>query len=542
MPSPHLGLIPYGGTDDSIFADNDFFGWNVSELEEEYELQPGLLSLAHQIVEEIVKLAQGQPALRIAGQEGCNLEDNIYWPPELAAEAGKLRDERYVVLLPLALSKTQDDKGRVRWTFFGGSEQGPEHAFWKSFYSNPDQEHPGQEAFAFLSRLLSLVYGETCGDPSSLFGIGFRILPSEVNTQFPYWCDKRLPSWASSFLLDENTPVDDVRYLLTFRPFSQLPSSLRELYLSGKLVLLPFPGSLVFWGMKRYIRLQAELPMAMQIPMQRLAKRYDGQFGIRVPQSGRFHEPGSELKLPEVEENLLLNTYRRTSRWDRVSRDENDVVVSAIEDSVARVLFSTELSVMGLYGKPMAKNSQLWSVDSHLLLDGPCARREELERAAAIVASGGTFRYRFQFPPMRVGLHDVYWQRPLVAYWNIEKTNAQMVSNAPLGYFTAYLALNPDLANPVELWPRLLRREPYLYALRNFDLAEEGDVHRAALNILRILDTSQRLGKLVPRSFARQIVWLPKHETLESWLANLTLASKECRGRPKTPPGCRALS
>jgi len=62
---------------------------------------------------------------------------------------------------------------------------------------------------------------------------------------------------------------------------------------------------------------------------------------------------------------------------------------------------------MGLYNKPMAKNCQLWTSDSHVLLDGPTASREALERAADIVAEGGTFRYRFQFPAMRVGLSEI---------------------------------------------------------------------------------------------------------------------------------------
>ena len=185
MPPPHLGRSLYDGLDDSVFAEDDLFGWYISEVEEEHELQPGLSSLAHQILEEIIELGQGKPAYRIAGHQGRNLEDNIYWPPELAAQAGKLPHERYVVFLPLALSRTQDDKGRVRWTFFGGSEQGPERAFWKSFYSNPGQERPTQEALAFLSQLLSLVYGEACDDLSSLRGIGFRILPTEVDSTVP---------------------------------------------------------------------------------------------------------------------------------------------------------------------------------------------------------------------------------------------------------------------------------------------------------------------------------------------------------------------
>ena len=56
--------------------------------------------------------------------------------------------------MPLALSRTQDDKGRVRWTFFGGSEQGPDRAFWKSFYSAPGQERRPEYAIDFIRRLL----------------------------------------------------------------------------------------------------------------------------------------------------------------------------------------------------------------------------------------------------------------------------------------------------------------------------------------------------------------------------------------------------
>jgi hypothetical protein len=521
MPSPYLGRSPYDGLYDSIFVEDDFNGWYVSEVEEEYELQPGLSSLANQIVEEIIKLGQGKPAYRIAGQQGRNLEDNLYWPPELATQAGKLPHERYVVCLPLALSRTQDDKGRVRWTFFGGSEQGPERAFWKSFYSSPGQECPAQEAIAFFSQLLSQVYGEACDDSSSLREIGFRILPTEIEPRFPYWNEKLLPSWTRPLLWDESSSIDDVRYLLTFRPFSQLPAATRKRYLTGHLVLLPFPGSLVFWGMKSYVRLQEELPMAMQLPLQRLAARRGGPHGIKIPQSGRFHESGSDLKLPEVQENLLLNTYKRTSRWDRAHRYENEEIVSTIEDTVARVLFGTQLDVMGLYGKPMARNSQLWTTDSYLLLDGPSAGRDELEAAAMVVARGGTFRYRFQFPAMRVGLHEVYWHRPLAAYWNTAKGQVEVFANAPLGYFTAYQLDNQNLAHPVELWPRLRRRKPYLLALRNFEHLEEHYAHQTALNILRVLNTHWLLGKPVPRSFARQILRLPEHEPLESWLASL---------------------
>ena len=228
--------------------------------------------------------------------------------------------------------------------------------------------------------------------------------------------------------------------------------------------------------------------------------------------------------------NLLLNTYKRTSRWDRVHRYENEIVASEIEDTVARVLFSTSLDVMGLYGKPMARNCQLWTTDAHLLLDGPNAGPEELERAAEVVAQGGTFRYRFQFPAMRVGSHEIYWQRPLVAYWDGQNSEVKTLADGPLGYLTAYSAGNPDVAHPVELWPRLRRQEPYLEALHNFEHLEEHYKHQTALNILRVLDTSSTWRrKCLPRSFARQVLHIQEHETLESWLAALPGKAKNAR-------------
>jgi hypothetical protein len=295
----------------------------------------------------------------------------------------------------------------------------------------------------------------------------------------------------------------------------------RDGYFKGQLMLLPFPGSLVFWGMNNYINLQKSLPLAMQLPLQRLAARHGGPQGIRVPQSGRFHEPGHDLKLPDVQENLLLNTYKRTSRWDRIHRYEDEVIVSDIEDKIAKVLFNTQLEAMGLYNKPMARNSQLWTADSRLILDGPHAGRDALENAAREVAQGGTFRYRFQFPAMRVGLYEVYWQRPLAAYQNTKKGSVEMLGNAPLGYFTAYLADNPDLAHPVEIWPRLRQREFYRSALRNFDHLEEHYKHKTVLNVLRIFDSKILLGQPLPGDFARRLVQLPSNESLESWLASL---------------------
>lgn len=534
MPPPRLGKRPCGEVDTSLFSEDDDWGWNISEIEEEYELKPGLANLASQIINEIVELGQGKSAYKIAGHERRNLVDNPYWPPELAARAGKLIQEKYVTILPLSLSKTQDDKGRNRWTFFGASEQGPEKATWASFYSAPVEERPAIEAFSFWVNLLSTVYGESCREPRDLHGIGFRIFPTPAGVGFPCWRESPLPSSAQPFLWTEQMPFDGIRYLLTFSPFSSLPEVVRKGYLSGRLVLLPFPGSLVFWGMPNYVRLQRELPMALQLPLQRITDRHGGPEGIRVPQSGWFHESGRDFKLPDVHQRFMLNTYKRTSRWDRSQRYENEVVLSTIEDTMAKTLFGTELDMLGLYGKPMARNSQIWTSDSRLLLNGPGASREDLERAAETIARGGTFSYRFQFPPMRVGPYQIYWHRPLAAYWAEDKEEVQLLGDAPQGYLTAYQSEETYLENQIELWPRLQNRETYLLALRLFEHLKEHYRHQTALNVIRLLDLSRRWEqKSVPRSLARQVLRLPERETLESWLAALPEKSENKEGGEK---------
>lgn len=522
MPPPRLGRKPYGAAEVLPFSDADPFGWAVTEMEEEYELGPGLEHLAGEIVGALRNLGEGKPELRIPGHKGRNLADNPYCPPELLAHAGRLGRERYVVFLPLALSRTQDDKGRVRWTFFGSSEQGPERAFWKGFYSAPGRERLEGGSLAFLVRLLGEAYGEPAASPSSLHSIGFRILPTEPDPRFPYWHESPLPSWTGPLVLRDTDPVERVRYLLTFRPFARLPEGIKRRYLSGELVLLPFPGSLVFWGEQDYIRLQEKLPLAMQVPLQRLAARRDAPGGLRVPQSGWLHEEGGDRASAAIREGLLVNTYKRTSRWNRVHRHQDDVALSLLEDRVARVLFSTAPDALGLYDKPLARNCQIWTEDSRLLLDGPNATPAEIYRAGEAVARGGLFRYRFEFPAMRVGRHEVYWHRPLAAFWSEKKSRAEVLPDAPLGCLTAYLVDSPDPARPVWLWPRLLRREPYLAAVRGYSHLHEHHTHQTPLNILALLDGFElRGGRPLPRNFARHVLRLAEEESLDAWIAAL---------------------
>ncbi len=514
MPAPRLGRRPYGEPDVDLFAEDDPFGWRISEAEQAWELAPGLAHIAREVYASLLSLGQGREEHLIRGHLGRNLASNPYWPPELAAAAGHLGHERFVALLPLALARTQDDKGRVRWTLFGSSEHGPERAFWRSFTAAAGAGEG--DAVAFLSRLLREAYGENAGDATGLAALGFRILPSGPHHPQSEWAEDP-PSWAARFSVGDDGPFDDVRYLLTFRPFASLPEDARRRYLAGDLHLLPFPGSLAFWGMPTFLRLAAELPAAMQLPLLRLTRRYRGP-GIRIPQSGWLHEPGPEKLVRELHDAYMGETFTRTHRWDRVHRHDDELAVLTRADKVARVLFSTDLAAMGLYDKPMARNAQLWTSDFRRVLDGPQANAEEIAAARDRVLAGGTFGYRFLYPAMRVGGHEVVWHRPLAAFVPPGANTPTVLDDGPLGY----LAAAPDEAGGegVELFPRLLRRLLERAAVTEIR-RRNGGAHEAA-NVLALAAAWRGLGERpLPRSFARRLLKLAKDETVEAWIEAL---------------------
>lgn len=531
MPPPRLGRKPYGWSDPSLLDPKDPWGWPVSEYEEAFQLRPGLDHLAGHIITALVRLARGEHAPGLGKQK---LQGNPYWPEELADRAGRLRHERFVAILPLALSRTQDDKGRVRWTLFGNSELGPARGFWRGFFIRPRVERPAEEALAFLRRLLQDAYAARTEGPGDLHGAGFRILPADPRPRAAAEIEGPLPSWTEPFLLKEKVRPHGVRYLLTFRPFPRLPAMFRQAYLAGDLNLIPFPGSLLFWGAPPYQRLARELPLANQIPLLHVVVRCENPRSIRVPQSGWMHEPRPGTPGPDDQRGPVRNTYQRTHRWDRVHRHEDELAVLDREDKLAHVLFSTAASDLGLYGKPMARNCQLWTSDFHSLLDGPGAGAAEIDRAAAAVAGGGLFGYRFQFPAMRVGRHEVYWHRPLVAFWDGDAGRARTIGEAPLGFFTAYDAQRPDPARPVEMWPRPLRREMHVAAVERFQDVAGDRPHHTTINLRKLLETWELLGERpLPRSFARQLVTCSKHLSLEDWLATLPARAADPEGAEK---------
>ena len=223
-----------------MFQEGDPLGWHVTEYEEVMELRPGMERLAGQLIRAMQHLGRGRPAHGIAR---AKLEGNPYWPAELAQAAGQFSHERYVVLAPLALSRTQDDKGRVRWTLFGGSEQGPARAFWKGFFTAPGCELAADVGLGFFRRLLTAAHGESPDGFHDLKKAGFRILPGLGDPSLPYPQDEELPSWTQPYFFMTRSPSAGSATCSPFGPSAACPRRSAGRTLPGSCTCCLSPGA-----------------------------------------------------------------------------------------------------------------------------------------------------------------------------------------------------------------------------------------------------------------------------------------------------------
>jgi hypothetical protein len=281
--------------------------------------------------------------------------------------------------------------------------------------------------------------------------------------------------------------------------------------------LLPFPGSLLFWGVPDYNQMQNELFMSNQIPLLHLVERHEAPYGLRVPQSGWIHVPSHDNPSPHGDFGPLRSTYQRTHRGAKVHRNEDELAIPGRLDHILHVLFSTDPDDLELYGKPMARNSQIWTQNHKLLLDGPKATKTEIQAALQIIEQGGLFGYRLQYPSLIIESHQIYWHRPLVAYLQPHEEKPVVLPDALYGYFTAYDAECPDIDHPLEFWPSIYKRSIPQTVIKLFkDKVHE---HKTITRTLNLVTARELLGKeKLPYSFARQILMLPENKTIEDWL------------------------
>src|SRR5262245_5694856 len=84
LPPPRVGWKPYAGLgpDPERFSEADPYGWHISELEEAFELRPGMTQVGRQVMNKLARLLDGDPD---TGLPTLDLVNNPFWPPELAA-------------------------------------------------------------------------------------------------------------------------------------------------------------------------------------------------------------------------------------------------------------------------------------------------------------------------------------------------------------------------------------------------------------------------------------------------------------------------
>ena len=475
MPSPFVGFKPYRpqleGHATTFSATPNAL--DIDEYEQHFDLTPGLDHIADRLMGELTKLMSG----KAHGLSATLLQDNPAWPPELAAAAlaGELKDEPLVLALALALSRTQDDKGNNRWTLFGTSHDGPAAAFWRSCDD---------------ARLEALMKFAGVKGSWRLFGHG-------------------IPEALQPLRLEGE--VNGHEAIFTFEPFTTLPAPIRSAYLARTLRIVPSPASLVWFEHSQYQKLAQQLPRATQIPLLHLFPRVERSCAIRIPQSGWLDED-------ENSGHRVVKHLVRTHRWERVSK--HDAVEShsgdgKYTDEVSVALFSTDPEDLGLYGKPMARNVEIWTGDYALLLDGPHAARAAIDHAAGVVDAGGRFGYRMAYPPMRAGARELFWHLPLIA--RREGAEVTRMPDAPIGYVSAELQAN----EPILLTPHLLARPAHHVAATQFPIDPGLKRHTTSNNARKLLEFRELLGEALSPSFARSLLRAGKTTSLETWLAHL---------------------
>jgi hypothetical protein len=488
MPPPHLAPKPY----DLSWPEGDASAEDVVDIDE-YEqadqLEPGLDHVASHILAELAKLVTG----RRCELSRTLLADNAAWPPELrdAAEAGRLGATPLAIMFGVALSRTQDDKGNTPWTLFGASDEPPGRLFWRSF--GPRDAGRFGKTVAWLTRM----------EPASLESV--RVLAD----------DEELPEFARGLRLLDDGALRDTRVLVTFRPFANLPPAVRQAFLGGRLQLLPHPASLIFFEHPGYRRLATALPHARQIPLLHLFQRAEGGSSLRIPQSGWLDEV--DAATAPAHGHKIVRQVVRTHRWQRAQRDAGLAGDGSYTDEVSVALFSSDADDLGLYGKPMARNAQVWRDDYALLLDGPTADPLDIENAAGAVDRGGRFGYRFFYPPMRSGIRELFWHLPLVARLASDGNRSELLTDdAPLGTVRADAPGEP----PVELPPRRLDRPGHRQAARLRDQPGRPR-NTTGNNARRLIELAESLGAPLPSSLARAALHAPRDMTLDAWLTGL---------------------
>ena len=331
----------------------------------------------------------------------------------------------------------------------------------EGLFHGPGREMPAEEALGLLPPPVDRgLWGSRPTGSHDLHKAGFRILPGLGD---PSRCPTRKKTnCRRGRALSAGRRATAARRAISadVPPFWQ-PARRRFAgrILPAGLRLLPFPGSLVFWGAPPYVGCAKNCPWPCRFRCCTCFRRHEQPHEHARAAIGLDARAASRSRRSRIRRAPLRNTYRRTHRWARIHRHEDELAVADGEDRMAHVLFSTAPDDMGFMASRWPATPRYGRTISVSCWTARGPTRKASERAADGSATADNSAIAFFFPAMQVGRHEVYWHRPLVACLAAQVVAAEVVLHAPLGYLTAYAAVGRSRPGR-ELWPRLLARPP----------------------------------------------------------------------------------
>ena len=232
---------------------------------------------------------------------------------------------------------------------------------------------PAEQALDFFRTLLGRVYQEPASKLANLLHAGFRILPVTTIEAEP------LPTWAHEFVITDDEPLKGVEYLLTFRPFRDLPAAAKRKYFAGELHLLPLPGSFLFWGCL-VVQASCRRRSASPSKCRSCTSSNDTKCSARsAPQSGWFEEVSEtesatkRKKLKEPGWKPIRDTFKRIYRQARRRIASTIISSTLMSTGCLYVLFSTRARRTSIFiTSRWPRNVQLWDSEYHA--DPRCSR------------------------------------------------------------------------------------------------------------------------------------------------------------------------
>lgn len=368
----------------------DRFG--VPLYEELRHVRPGLRYLAEHWLADMRQLVRGDRpgGNTLKGIPATYVRENPYWPSDIP----KFPNRPVVSLTPLAMTRINEDLGRTRpWAVYGATELDWEEAFWRA----------APAGTGWLCRLLSGAYGENAGENCDPKALGVRIL-----TEHP----ERVPRALGGLVLPAGArSAAGVRYLVTFLPYggAKWPAALKTAYARGGFDAIPSPATLLFSGVPLFEGMGN--PQARQLAL--------------LTELSQFSRG-----LARLTGLRALDVSRKRHRFQKDADEETKPApigsrgVGGEAEDVFPEIFDATTETVGLYGKPIARNVQMWGFQGPLaaqkwFFDGPSATRTAIDRARATLqadAKRSHVHYRNYYPPMDINGYEAWWVRPLVAW------------------------------------------------------------------------------------------------------------------------------